>query len=158
MVEQHRRLYATCPACRTRVAALRTAGADATPLGRVPTSGAAAVVGPVRAAVEPGRADEPAALHPGLLCRRPGRGARPAAAGSGGGLRRDRGAHRRRQQLPLGVPLPGRGSASRRPDPGGSRGRRVDGQASARRVALGSLLGPTRSWRVPADLPGASGT
>ncbi|AWN49734.1 IS66 family transposase [Methylobacterium terrae] len=32
-VEQHRRLCVTCPACRTRVAAPRPAGADATPFG-----------------------------------------------------------------------------------------------------------------------------
>lgn len=33
VVEQHRRLCVTCPACRTRVAAPRPAGADATPFG-----------------------------------------------------------------------------------------------------------------------------
>ena len=32
-VEQHRRLCVTCPACQTRVAAPRPAGADATPFG-----------------------------------------------------------------------------------------------------------------------------
>ncbi len=32
-VEQHRRLCVTCPACRTRVAAPRPAGAAATPFG-----------------------------------------------------------------------------------------------------------------------------
>jgi len=33
VVEQHRRLCVTCPACRTRVAAPRPAGAEATPFG-----------------------------------------------------------------------------------------------------------------------------
>ena len=33
VVEQHRRLCVTCPACRTRVVAPRPAGADATPFG-----------------------------------------------------------------------------------------------------------------------------
>jgi transposase len=33
VVEQHRRLCVTCPSCRTRIAAPRPAGADATPFG-----------------------------------------------------------------------------------------------------------------------------
>src|SRR3954468_4067081 len=157
VVTQHQRLAVRCPSCGTRVVAPAPREARGTPFGprlhamavylktyprpllRAPAGHA---VRPVRAHLEPGRADEPTSSRPRAVPCRSRSGGLGAASGRGGGLGRDWRPDRRQQLVSLGLPLGRSGGASRRPDAGCLRRARDDGRPSARGVDLGSLHRP----------------
>ena len=93
----------------------------------------------------------------GSLPGRAGRRRDDAARGRGRRLGRDRGAHRGRERLSLGVLLRGGRCPSGGADPRRQRGPCHDGGASALGLAVRSLLGPAGPCGRAADLPGPSG-
>jgi hypothetical protein len=82
---------------------------------------------------------------------------RRPAPGRGSGLRRDRGEDRGQHGLSLGISVPRRRRAPRRPDAGRRGGPGDDGRPQAAGLAVGPLRGPARARPGPADVPRASG-